>query len=169
MSDRLLILTGASGAGKTEVARACANSMSPKLSVFHFDDIGVPCIDEMIRAFGSGEAWQRAKTFEWIACLAKMGRPSMLFEGQMRISFILEALAKYQIETAKILLLDCDEQTRRQRLIEARSQPDLANDQMMQWAEYLRLEAQEHACTILDTSALSVDETCKRVFDHLNP
>jgi len=56
-----VILIGASGAGKTAIARSIAEC-DADVSVFHFDRIGVPSVEEMVAEWGSGEAWQRVKT-----------------------------------------------------------------------------------------------------------
>ena len=54
---RLLVLVGASGAGKTTIAKA-VESQRPKLAdVFFFDRVGVPTPEAMIAGWGSGEAW----------------------------------------------------------------------------------------------------------------
>jgi hypothetical protein len=59
-----------------------------------------------------------------------------------------------------LILIDCDDRTRARRLLEDRQQPELVTDDMMNWARYLRLEAQAHGYEILDTSTLSLHECC---------
>jgi hypothetical protein len=66
---------------------------------------------------------------------------SVLFEGQMRIAFIQEALAAAKIPNARIILLNCDDATRQRRLRTERGQPELADPAMMNGARYLREEA----------------------------
>lgn len=103
--------------------------------------------------YGSGEQWQRATTLAWIERIKPLlstGR-SILFEGQMRIAFIEEALPASAIPNAHIILVDCDEATRTTRLSRDRSQPDLASAEMMNWASYLRQEATAAKVEILDT------------------
>jgi hypothetical protein len=123
----------------------------------------------MIRDHGSPEAWQRDKTIEWMARLAKVaqnGKP-VLFEGQMRISFIAEAVAAADIDGYRLLLVDCDDATRARRLTVERGQPELADQNMMNWAAYLRREAVLNGCEIFDTSQLSLDQCVAHVLDHL--
>lgn len=114
MMAPFVVLTGASGAGKTTLAQYVSKLYPADCNVFFFDTIGVPGLDNMIRDFGSGEAWQRARTFEWMARIRpylSMRNPT-LFEGQMRIAFIREALAAHEITTAHVVLVDCDDTTR---------------------------------------------------------
>jgi hypothetical protein len=92
-------------------------------------------------------------TFHWITRIARMSELncSVLFEGQMRLAFLQESLSSVGLTGARIILVDCDDATRAQRLITERRQPDLANPKMVNWADYLRREAQEANCEVLDT------------------
>jgi predicted ABC-type ATPase len=167
MMAPLVILTGASGAGKTTLAQYLLKHYRADCNVLFFDSIGVPTVDRMERDYGGGVAWQRVKTLEWMArigpCLSTQ-RPA-LFEGQMRIAFIMEALAAHKIATAHIVLVDCDDVTRKARLHTDRSQPELANPIMMNWARCLREEALELGVETLDTSHKSVAQC----ITHLTP
>jgi dephospho-CoA kinase len=58
----LVILIGASAAGKTTIAKAIEARHGDEADVHYFDRIGVPSVEEMIAEYGSGEAWQRVKT-----------------------------------------------------------------------------------------------------------
>ncbi|NTJ64105.1 AAA family ATPase [Agrobacterium rhizogenes] len=165
----LIILTGASGSGKTAIAEAIARDSAETLAVYHFDSIGVPSLEAMARDHGSPEAWQRDKTIEWLARLvpqAQKGR-AVLFEGQMRPSFIVEAAVAASLDDYRIILIDCDDATRRHRLSVERGQPELADANMMNWAAYLRREAQAFGFEILDTSHLSLKQSVDGVLRHL--
>ena len=165
---KLIVLTGASGSGKTTLANAVASKHGARIEVLLFDSIGVPPAEEMISRFGAGEAWQRAMTREWMKTIAAIkNRSSVLFEGQMRISFIHEALASAGIQEARIILVDCDDETRRHRLVGERAQDELANPTMMNWARFLRNEAVQRGHEILDTSRLNVDACVERISRHI--
>lgn len=164
----LVILTGASGSGKTTIARAIAERFD--VDVFFFDQIGVPSAEQMIAEFGSGENWQRAKTLEWMGKLAqatKMGR-KVVFEGQTRLAFLAEGAAAVGGMSYLPLLVDCDDATRSKRLRIERGQPELANEDMMNWAGYLRGEARDYGGEVMDTSALSLDESVAYVMARLD-
>ncbi|MBY2947022.1 AAA family ATPase [Rhizobium leguminosarum] len=156
----LVILTGASGAGKTTIAEAIERLHGKKIDVFYKDRIGVPPVEEMIDKFGSVEGWQRAATFECMARLSPLvtqGR-SVLFEGQSRFAFLVEAAERAGIMPYACMLIDCDDETRTRRLSSDRGQPELANADMMNWASFLRNEASEYGCEILDTSNLTLEQ-----------
>ena len=169
-ASRLIILTGASGAGKTAIAKAIDDRRPKVADVVHFDHVGVPTPEVMIAGWGSGDAWQRASTLQWMERLAR--RPDqltpLLFEGQMRFAFVEEGLRLAKIGNARVVLVDCDDSTRSNRLHRERGQPDLANPTMMSWAEYLRREAQAGGYDILDTSALNLDQGVDRVCAYLS-
>jgi RNase adaptor protein for sRNA GlmZ degradation len=166
----LVILTGASGSGKTAITEAITSRYTESVDVYHFDQVGVPSPEEMIANYGSTEAWQLAKAHEWMMKMAanRSTKRHILFEGQMRCSFALEAVAAAGITEFMLILVDCDDATRTRRLTLERRQPDLANPIMMSWAQYLRNEARQLHCTILDTTVLSLDECVKQIWAHLS-
>jgi shikimate kinase len=166
----LVILIGASGSGKTTIARAIAHRYVDDLEVFHFDQIGVPSVEEMVAGYGSGEGWQCAKTLEWMTKLAQLARSGcrLLFEGQTRLSFLEEGASAAGGLAYLPILVDCDDETRSKRLAIERKQPELADEKMMNWAQYLRTEAKRRGCEIMDTSSLSLDEGVSYVMARLN-
>ncbi|MGM4909398.1 AAA family ATPase [Rhizobium sp. 768_B6_N1_8] len=159
----LVILTGASGAGKTTIAEAIERLHGHEIDVFYKDRIGVPPVQDMIDKFGSVEGWQRAATFEWMARLSPLveqGR-SVLF------AFLVEAAERAGIIPYACILIDCDDETRTRRLSIDRGQPELANPDMMNWAAFLRNEASAYGCKILDTSNLTLEQGVELVLREL--
>jgi thymidylate kinase len=166
----IVILIGASGSGKTTIAQAIERRHADVVDVFRFDQIGVPPAEQMIAEYGSGEEWQRAKTIAWMMKLAhirKRGR-RLLFEGQTRLS----SLAAGAVTAGGLpylpILIDCDEETRSRRLRFERQQPEFANETMMNWARWLRRDASERGCEILDTSALSLEQCISLIMARLS-
>jgi shikimate kinase len=165
----LVVLIGASGSGKTTIARAIEDRFTESVDVFFFDRIGVPSPEQMIAPYGSGEGWQRAKTVEWLAKLAqvvKTGR-KVVFEGQTRLAFLAHGATAAGGLAYLPILVDCDDEARLNRLTIDRGQPELANEDMLNWARYLRREAKDNGCEVLDTSLLSLDEAVSFVMTRL--
>jgi adenylate kinase family enzyme len=168
MVPHFVVLTGASGSCKTTIARCIQQHHLPTLEVVFFDSAGVPPADQMVSEYGSVEAWQRATT-AWMVKIRELlaaGR-AVLFEGQMRIAFILDALAEAGIARAQVILADCSDNVRNARLRTDRNQAELANPIMMSWATCLREEAWNAGFETLDTErfplAECVDYICQRL------
>lgn len=166
----LIVLIGASGSGKTTLARAIEQRHADAVDVFYFDRIGVPSEEQMIAECGSGEAWQRARTIEWMVKLAALGaaRRPVLFEAQTRLAFLQEGAQAAGNCAYTPILVDCEDEIGSRRLVLERKQPELANERMMSWARYLRREAQRHGCEVLDTSILPLEHCIRHVLDRLN-
>jgi adenylate kinase family enzyme len=171
VSGSLVVLTGASGSGKTTIALEIERA-NREYDVFRFDTIDVPSADVMA-TFGArhqpGGAWQRATTlqwFEWIAPIVASGR-RVLFDGQMRIAFIREALDLHDIPNVHVILVECDDSTRDFRLVHDRREPELANESMKSWSRYLHGEALEAGIEILDTTRKTVADNVAHVIKYL--
>lgn len=158
MNPALLIVIGASGAGKTAAVRRLDVCNRPGLHCYFFDSIGVPSEEEMVRDFGSGEGWQAAATRRWVDRLATETAPGevSLLEGQTRPSFVRDALGPYTDLVTSIVLFDCAAEVRATRLAD-RGQPELNTPRMESWAAYLREQAGEFGLPIIDTTHLSIE------------
>ncbi len=92
----------------------------------------------------------------------------VILDTQSRPSFIKEACEKNEILDYKIILIDCSDEERKRRLIDERKSPELANEQMMNWAKYLREKCVENNCNILDNTNLSKEETLIKLLELIN-
>ncbi|AXC09711.1 hypothetical protein ACPOL_0328 [Acidisarcina polymorpha] len=167
MQAPIVVLTGGSGSGKTTIAHKI-EAEHPEITVLRFDSIGIPS-PEVMATYGDGHqpggAWQRAMTLEWfdkIADVLALGQP-VLFEGQMRIAFVREALQTSGITDARVICVECDDTTRSARLTDDRLQPELASEAMMGWSRYLHQEAVEEGYEVFDTRGLSPAESTAHV------
>lgn len=164
----LLVVTGASGVGKTTLVRGLERRGLPGVQCHYFDSIGVPTPEEMTRQYGGGEQWQRAMTRQWMQRLAGCTPPGSLavLDGQVRPSEVVEALAATPIPIVEILLVDCSHRQRDHRLRTLRSQPELATTEMAAWAAYLRGQADALRLPRLDTSAATIEAGIRLLVGH---
>ncbi len=163
MRRRLLVLVGASGAGKTETARHLATREPWAGHVHFFDAIGVPSAGEMASRHGGPEGWQRWATEEWIERLASRPAAIQLLEGQTRPSFVRAAASRHTALEVRTVLLDCSPGTRARRLAGPRGQPELADRRMDCWAAYLRGQADALGIPVVETDDLTVGQVAAEV------
>jgi hypothetical protein len=154
----ILVVTGASGSGKTATVRALEARALPGVRCYYFDAVGVPSAEVMERDFGGPEGWQAAVTQEWISRLAADpdGAGTYILDGQTRPSFVYSAVERTRMVVAQVVLLDCAPAVRRARLAGPRGQPDLANARMDCWAAYLRGQADALNLPVIDTTDLEI-------------
>lgn len=160
-----VLMTGASGAGKTYLAKALEEKLDPGfVHIAYFDHIGVPPIEEMVEKFGSGENWQEAMTHKWLQILAsKQDKRVIILEGQYRPQFALDACKELGIHNYILVLIHADRKIRDDRLIKHRRQPDLANDIMENWAQFLKARTEELGGAIIDTSASDIQASLNKI------
>jgi len=153
---KVYFISGASGVGKTTLVDNLQKQYEHTDWAFlHFDSIGVPSLEEMEKEFGSPVHWQEAKTYGWIEkIINEFDNEKIFIEGQVNLQFIYGAFRKFHFENFKIVLLDCNENEMAHRLIEKRKQPELVNDQMKNWLNFLRNQAYELKIPVIDTSNL---------------
>jgi dephospho-CoA kinase len=162
--NKLYFITGASGAGKTTAIKNIELDKSDTVEFFFFDSVGVPSSEEMIEKFGNGEEWQRVTTHNWVKKIKDqvLTKKVAILDGQIRPSFIDEACKEQEINDYEVILFDCSNEERTKRLHE-RNQPELANQDMMNWANYLREESIKRGYTILDNTNFTQDETKQKL------
>jgi RNase adaptor protein for sRNA GlmZ degradation len=166
-SVRILVVTGASGTGKTTLVHEVEARGIAGASFHYFDSIGVPSAEQMVREFGSAASWQIAMTNRWLERLARCESRLCVLEGQVRPTTVLDAFARYQIE-GRILLLDCTHVVREARLRDQRRQPELNTRDMACWASYLRGQADALGLPVLDTSAMTAEDAGDALFAHVS-
>jgi hypothetical protein len=150
----VLVVTGASGAGKTTLVRALEAQERPGVGCFYFDTIGVPTPEVIAREYGGGEAWQAWALDQWVARLARNERRLALamLDAQVRPSAARAALARHGVALGRVLLVDCGYAERNARLRGPRGRPELATADMDCFAAYMRGQADALDLPILDTT-----------------
>jgi hypothetical protein len=157
----ILVVTGASGAGKTAAVSALAARNIQGVQCFHFDTIGVPPPDAMQRDHGGSEKWQAWATAEWLTRLDRLPphvRVAVL-DGQTRPQFVFDAARQTLTRRTHVILFDCASDVRETRLRGPRQQPELANEQMDRWAAYLRGQADTLDLPVVDTGSMTLLES----------
>jgi hypothetical protein len=165
MSVSIVVVTGASGAGKTSAVSTLESRKLPGVACFYFDSIGIPTPEAMERDHGGGERWQAEATNAWLARLAALGdgiRVAVL-DAQTRPSTVFAAPGASTSWRPHVVLFDCSPDVRGARLHGPRGQPELATARMDTWAAYLRGQADALGLPIVDTTTLTIDEAAHRL------
>lgn len=150
MASRIVIVTGASGAGKTTVVTRLAERNLAGVTCAFFDSVGVPPPDKM------PPDWQEKATNEWIQRLARAPADVAVLDGQTRPTFALRAFAEAGVR-GSVVVIHCAREVRKSRLV-ARGQPELATDDMHAWAAYLCGQADALGFPVIDTSGLDIEQ-----------
>lgn len=114
----------------------------------------------MIAVYGSGSEWQKAMMYHWIKKLLQdyYDKKLVILEGQVNLDFIVSASAGFNMHGYRIVLAHCENTIRHIRLQQDRHQPELINNTMDTWAEFLKKQAIDKQAMILDTTFLNPDE-----------
>jgi len=143
LQDPLFVfVTGASGAGKTSLISALEQRIDMQYAhIAFFDTIGVPSSEIMVRDYGSAEKWQEAKTHEWVERLRCVtGKKLVLLEGQYNPNFVVKACKECNISNYIIINIHAKDGLREERLTQSRNQPELVNQDMRNWSNFLKTE-----------------------------
>ena len=152
----ILVLTGASGAGKTTLTLKLNELAIPGVKGFNCDRVKIES-DEI-----AGSTDRQADILRyWISHLsqAETGIELAVLDTQIRPHRALEVLSQAAVDYAQIVLVDCDQAKRNERLHTDRGQPELANPRMDCWAAYLRGQADALRLSIIDTSNDPIDKS----------
>ena len=156
-SPAIIVLTGASGSGKTRLILKLEEHALPGVKVINCDrvDVAVPeNTDPSDR--------QTAVLHYWISQMVQeVGIELAVLDTQIRPHRAQAALAQAGIRHAQIVLVDCEPVKRNERLRLERGQAELANPRMDCWAAYLRGQADALSLSIIDTSNDSIDDSLK--------
>ena len=152
----ILVLTGASGAGKTTLALKLNELAIPGV-------MGINCDRVEVEADETADPTDRQANIlrYWISRLSQPETQIELavLDTQIRPHVALEVLSQASIDRAQIVLVDCDPVKRNKRLHLDRGQPELANPQMDCWAAYLRGQADALKLSIIDTSNDTIEKS----------
>jgi hypothetical protein len=157
MAARILVVTGASGAGKTTLVTALAARQLAGVTCAYFDSIGVPDVFP--------PDWQETSTHAWIDRLARDAAEIAVLDGQTRPTFALDAFARARVHGA-IVLVECARLDRDARLV-ARGQPELGGPDMHAWSAYLRGQADALGLPVIDTSVLTLEQATDALADQV--
>lgn len=136
----LILVTGASGTGKTTIVKAIEKKLNNKLVSFnYFDDIGVPSFESMVSNFGSPQRWQEVTTHAWMAKLSALSdKKLIILEGSFNPEFAIAKLQKPELENCLVICIHTDKAQREARLLQNRNQPELVSQDMENFARVLK-------------------------------
>jgi dephospho-CoA kinase len=168
-SKKVFFIIGASGSGKTTVTAALDAAYPSIFKVIYFDSSGVPSVEEMRRKYNGPEEWQKINTFRWVKFIKErfLTQTNVILDGQIKPEFIEKACLENNISTYEVILFDCTDEERKKRLI-ARGDPELVNEQMINWAKYLRQESQKRSYRIIDNTNLTQEETLFQLLEWID-
>lgn len=148
MLNKVILITGASGSGKTTVLKELEKILPEnQVLVNYFDDIGIPSFEDMIKEYGSCERWQEAMTHKWLEKLGQIKNKKYIFlEGSFNPDFI-------KLKNNYLLIcIHTNKEIREYRLIHDRKQPELATEDMENFAQVLKEKTLNLGGVVIDSS-----------------
>ncbi|MCX7121662.1 MAG: GNAT family N-acetyltransferase [Gammaproteobacteria bacterium] len=125
-------IAGASGSGKTAIISELKKMLGEGISVYDFDDIGVP--------HGADKKWRQESTEKWLQKLIQENKDACLL-GQIVLGEMLACPSFQQTNKINFCLLDVSDFERIQRL-KNRNTCD-ADQNMLNWSSWLRMHHQD--------------------------
>jgi hypothetical protein len=93
----------------------------------------------MVIRYGSCERWQELATHSWIEKLSKLSNKKLVFlEGSFNPEFATTKMQKLGIKNFFLICIHTDRVVREKRLTDRRMQPELATQQMENFALMLK-------------------------------
>ena len=169
ITPTILVVVGASGAGKTTLVSRLAALRIPGVGCYHFDSMDIPSAEEMARRFADGFAFQAWGLDQWLQRFTRNEaaiRVAVL-DAQVRPSDVRDAFVAHGIQRGGTVLLDCSADVRNARLAGPRRQPELASSQMDGWAAYLRGQADALGVPVIDTTAKTPESSLPALLAHV--
>ena len=125
---KLYFIGDASGSGKTAIMSGLKKILSKSITVYDFDDIGVPD--------NADKKWRQESTEKWLQKLLSEGKNTCLL-GQIVLGEILACPSAKQINKINFCFLDVNDFERIQRL---KIRNTYGVDQnMLNWSSWLRM------------------------------
>jgi RNase adaptor protein for sRNA GlmZ degradation len=159
----LFLVSGSSGSGKSAVGRILVERMEG-LALLDFDDVPRP-------AQPTPERWAELleQLLQRAVKLQADGRDSLLL-GWTPLGQLLASPASRELDGVAACLLDCDDETRRERLerrtAEGWPAPTPAQvEEFMDFARWLRDDYAGRDALVVETSNLTVEEVADRLDD----
>jgi len=160
---KIIFVLGASGSGKTTTVEYIESENPDKYFFAYFDQPKVPSEEEIEKQYGNWENWGIQRTNEWLDKIKNKNKDRVtIFDIQTKPENIENACKKFEITDYAIIILDCSNEERKKRLIE-RGQPNLINDSLFDWAQFLRDEACKNDYIIIDNTELIKKKGFKKV------
>jgi dephospho-CoA kinase len=157
----ILVLTGASGAGKTTLIKGLESRRLAGVACFNCDVI-YNSLPDTVRE--DGTMAQDAILSHWVThVLGKDGIKVAVLDTQIRPHRALALLSRLGVTTCQIVLVECEQEERNERLRGPRAQTELASAQMDSWAAYLRGQADALGLESINTSGAAAGDFVDRL------
>ncbi len=163
----LILVTGASGTGKTTIIKAIEKELHSDMVAFnYFDDIGVPSFDTMVANFGSPQRWQEVTTHAWMGKLATItDKKLIILEGSFNPEFAVAKLPKPALENCLVICIHTDRVQREARLRHNRNQPELISEDMENFARVLKERTLALGGMIVEQDENHQSQTAQEIID----
>jgi hypothetical protein len=108
--------------------KSIVQSTYPELLAYHFDDLGIPDLEEMNSRYGGPEQWQAYNAQQWFKKSAHIeGAHLIVLDGQVRPTVILEAASQEGFSAIHITLIECSHEEGDDACLKIETSPNWIN------------------------------------------
>lgn len=128
----------------------------------------MPTYQEMVKMYGSTEAWQKNPSKQWIQKLILLKKPLIILEESFNPEFVVNSLKQYDKNNYLIFCIHADQKIREDRLVIMLNQQELVTQDMENFSQFLKNKTAEMGGIIIENNSQNTREIAEKTVLMIN-